>query len=314
MVLGENPHDNDAPGSGTPMDKLDAMAIFVAVVQEGGFSAAARRLGVSAPVVTRAVSELEAAMKVRLLVRTTRVVKVTEVGERYAQDCRRLLGDLQEIEQAASGSHGAVTGRLVISAPVMYGRLKLNDVIVDYLQRYPDAEVDCRFDDRNVHLLHDDVDVAIRIGDLPDASFHATPLSTVRRVVCASPAYLKKHGTPKRPADLAKHTVIASIGVQSVGEWKFQERGETVTVPLQPRLTTNSNDHAILACAGGAGLTRVLSYQVEDQLASGALVEVLGKYAPPPVPVQALQHQGPLASRKVRAFIDLAVERLRDLS
>lgn len=302
------------------MDKLDAMAIFVAVVQEGGFSAAARRLGVSAPVVTRAVSELEAAMNVRLLVRTTRVVKVTEVGERYAQDCRRLLGDLHDIEQAASGSHGAVKGRLVISAPVMYGRLQLNDVVLDYLRRYPDTEVECRLLDRNVNLLNDDVDVAVRIGELPDASFHATPLTSVRRIVCASPDYLKRHGTPKRLEDLASHTLVAALGVEPGHEWKFRRGAagaagvggaETVAVPVKPRLATNSNDHAIVAAAEGLGLTRVLSYMVADRIASGALVEVLTKHAPPPVPVQALQHQGLLASRKVRAFIDLAVEHLR---
>lgn len=297
------------------MDKLDAMAIFVAVVQDGGFSAAARRLGVSAPVVTRAVSELEAAMNVRLLVRTTRVVKVTEVGERYAQDCRRVLGELQDIEQAASGSHGAVRGKLVVSASVMYGRLKLNEVVLEYLKRYPETEVECRFIDRNVNLLNEDIDVAIRIGDLPDASFHATPLATVRRVVVASPAYLKRHGKPKQPKDLEKHTLIAALGVEPGSEWKFREGSgvdaATVAVPVRARLATNSNDHAIVAASEGLGITRVLSYMVEAQLASGELVEVLAKYAPPAVPVQALQHQGLRASRKVRAFIDLAVEQLR---
>ncbi|HEY1395833.1 LysR family transcriptional regulator [Roseateles sp.] len=297
------------------MDKLDAMAIFVAVVQDGGFSAAARRLGVSAPVVTRAVSELEAAMNVRLLVRTTRVVKVTEVGERYAQDCRRVLGELQDIEQAASGSHGAVRGKLVVSASVMYGRLQLNQVVLEYLKRYPETDVECRFIDRNVNLLNEDVDVAIRIGDLPDASFHATPLATVRRVAVAAPAYLKKNGTPKQPKDLEKHTLIAALGVEPGAEWKFREGSgvdaATVAVPVRARLATNSNDHAITAAGEGLGITRVLSYMVEAQLASGELVEVLAKHAPPAVPVQALQHQGLRASRKVRAFIDLAVERLR---
>ncbi|WP_431264882.1 LysR family transcriptional regulator [Roseateles chitinivorans] len=297
------------------MDKLDAMTLFVAVVQDGGFSAAARRLGVSAPVVTRAVSELEAAMNVRLLVRTTRVVKVTEVGERYAQDCRRVLGELQEIEQAASGTHGAVKGKLVVSASVMFGRLRLNAVVLDYLKQYPETEVECRFIDRNVNLLNEDVDVAIRIGDLPDASFHATPLTTVRRMAVASPAYLKRNGTPRQPKDLAQHTLIAATGVEPGSEWKFRAGSgvdaATVAVPVRARLATNSNDHAIVAASEGLGITRVLSYMVEEQLAAGELVEVLAKHAPPAVPVQALQHQGLRASRKVRAFIDLAVERLR---
>lgn len=294
------------------MDKLNAMTIFVAVVDAGGLSAAARRLGVSAPVVTRAVSDLEAAMKVRLLVRTTRLVKVTEAGERYAQDCRRLLAELQEIEQAASGSHLAVQGRLVISASVMYGRLRINDVVLEYLRRYPQTEVECRYVDRNVNLLNEGVDVAIRIGALPDSSLHATPLATVRRVVVASPGYLAAHGTPAQPADLGGHRLIAATAIEPGSEWKFRRDGEDpVAVPVKARLVTTSNDHAVLAATEGFGLTRVLSYMVEDQLAAGALVEVLRDHAPAPVPVQAIHRQGLLASRKVRAFIELAVERLR---
>lgn len=296
------------------MDKLDAMALFVAVVQEGGFAAAARRRGVSPPMVTRAVGELETTLGSRLLVRSTRVVKVTEVGARYAQDCLRLLGELEEIEASASGSHQAARGRLVISASVMYGRLKLADVVLDYLRLYPETEVECRYVDRNLNLLNEGVDIAVRIGKLPDSSYHATPLATVRRVVCASPAYLADQGTPTHPRELAGHRLIAATGVEPGLEWTFRDGDASFAAPVKARLATTSNDHAILAAREGFGLVRVLSYMVERELADGTLVEVLADHAPAPLPVQALQRQGLLASRKVRAFLDLAVERLRPAS
>lgn len=293
------------------MDKLEAMTIFVAVVQEKGFSAAARKLGVSPPVVTRAVSDLEAAMKVRLLVRTTRIVTVTEAGERYAQDCRRVLAEIQEIEQAATGAHGAVRGRLVITASSMFGRMRLGPVVRGYLERYPETEIECRYLDRTVNLLNEGIDVAIRIGELPDSSYHATPLASVRRIVCATPEYLREHGTPVRPEELTHHSVIAALSMEPGDEWKFVSGGETFTASVRPRLATTSNDHAIQAASTGFGLTRVFDYMVQDQLADGRLIEVLESYGPPAVPVNALQMQGRLASSKVRAFIDLAIEHLR---
>lgn len=293
------------------MDKLDAMAVLVAVVQEGGFAAAARRLGLSPSVVTRAVGELEKTLNVRLLTRSTRVVKVTEAGERYAQDCQRLLGDLEEIEQAASGAHLSVRGKLVITTSTMYGKIRVNAVVLEYLARYPEAEIECRYVDRQVNLLNEGVDIAIRIGDLPDSSYHATPLSSTRRVVCASPDYLARHGHPRHPRDLVNHPMVSALGVEPGTRWKFQDGLTGLQIPVKPRLATSCNEQAIAAASQGVGVTRLLSYMVEQQLAEGSLVELLPEFALPSVPIQALQRQGLLASRKVRAFIDVAIECLR---
>ncbi|WP_431289288.1 LysR family transcriptional regulator [Roseateles chitinivorans] len=294
------------------MDKLNAMAMFVAVVQEKGFAAAARRMGVSAPVATRAVSELEAALQVRLLVRTTRVVQVTEVGERYALDCQRVLNELRDIEQSATGSHGAVRGKLVITASSLFGRMRLGPVVRGYLERHPETEIECRYVDRPVNLLSEGIDVAIRIGELPDSSYHAVPLTTVRRVVCAAPDYLARAGVPRHPDELIDHCVIAALSVESGSEWKFTDGAEPIAAPVQPRLATSSTEHAIQAAVAGFGLTRVLDEVVREQLAAGSLVEVLETFSPPRMPVHALHLQGRRASNKVRAFIDLAIAHLRE--
>jgi DNA-binding transcriptional LysR family regulator len=180
------------------MDKLLAMTAFLAVVDEGGFAAASRRLKVSPPVVTRAVSDLEKSIGVRLLTRTTRVVRLTDVGARYAEDCRRILADVLETDEAAAGTHGSVRGRLVVTAPALFGRMHVTPIVTAYLRRYPETEVDCRFLDRVVNMMDEGVDVAIRIENLPDSSHHATRVGQVRRVVCASPAYLKKRMMARR--------------------------------------------------------------------------------------------------------------------
>src|ERR1700754_386337 len=218
------------------MDRLHAMAIFVAVVDEGGFAAAARKMKLSPPVATRAVTELEEVMGVRLLTRTTRVVRVTEVGARYANDCRRILSDVTETEEAATGSHGAVRGRLVVSSSTMFGRMRVVPVVTEYLRRYPDTEVECRFLDRVVNMMDEGVDVAIRIGPLQDSSYQALPVGQVRRVVCASPAYLRQHGTPLTPADLAQHVLISAVGVTPSPDWRFAGAEEPDTVRVRPRL------------------------------------------------------------------------------
>ncbi|CAN7444005.1 LysR family transcriptional regulator [Polaromonas sp. LjRoot131] len=293
------------------MDKLDSMAVLVAVVQEGGFAAAARRLSLSPSVVTRAVGDLEKMLNVRLLTRSTRMVKVTEAGERYAQDCQRVLGELEEVEKAASGAHLSVKGKLVISASTMYGKIKVNTVVLEYLRRYPEAEIECRYVDRQVNLLNEGVDIAIRIGDLPDSSYHATPLSSARRVVCASPEYVSRHGMPRQPRDLMNHRVISALGLEPGTRWKFQDHLTALQIPVKPRLSTTCNEQAISAAIESVGVARLLSYMVEKHLAQGSLIELLPEFAPPSVPIQALQRQGILTSRKVRAFIDVAIECLR---
>ncbi|HXO99787.1 MAG TPA: LysR family transcriptional regulator [Luteibacter sp.] len=288
------------------------MAIFVAVVDEGGFAAAARKMKLSPPVATRAVTELEEVMGVRLLTRTTRVVRVTEVGARYANDCRRILSDVTETEEAATGSHGAVRGRLVVSSSTMFGRMRVVPVVTEYLRRYPDTEVECRFLDRVVNMVDEGVDVSIRIGALQDSGYHALRVGQVRRVVCASPGYLAQRGTPASLADLAEHTIIMASGITPSVDWRFTAGEQTTIVRVRPRLNVSTNDAAIDAALEGFGITRVASYMVADHLTSGRLVEVLREQEAFPLPIHVMHHEGRHAARKVRAFVDLASQSLRD--
>jgi len=293
------------------MDRLESMAIFLAVVDEGGFAAAARKMKISPPVVTRAVSDLEAAIGVRLLTRTTRIVRVTDVGARYAEDCRRVLADITEMEDLAAGAHGAVRGKLVVTASAMFGRMYVTPIVIEYLRRYPETEVECRFSDRIVNLMDEGIDVAIRIGQLADSSYQATRVGSVRRVVCASPSYLAEHGAPQTPDDLRQHVIVSSNGVATSPDWRFTKGEDTAIVRVQPRMTVMSNDEAIIAALDGFGITRVLSYMVAAPLSDGRLVEVLREHETPTLPVHVVHHEGRHAARKVRAFLDLAVAELR---
>jgi DNA-binding transcriptional LysR family regulator len=293
------------------MDRFHLMRTFAAVVDAQGFAGAARRLGVSAPAVTRAIAELEQRLGARLLTRTTRVVRVTDAGERYVDDCRRILAEVDEAEQSAGGVHQAPRGRLTVTAPAMFGGMHVMPLVVDYLRRHPDVTVQCWFVDRIVNLVEEGVDVAIRIGELPDSSAHALRVGAVRRVICASPAYLKKHGRPEQPADLAQHTIIAANALAPAPEWRLRVNGTARAVRVHPRLATTTNDAAIAAAVAGFGLTLVLSYQVADLLRTRKLTAVLEDCEPDPLPVHVVHREGRRAAHKVRAFVDLAVERLR---
>lgn len=294
------------------MDKLQAMAVFLAVADKGGFAAAARKMNISPPVVTRAVSDLEHLMGVRLLTRTTRVVRLTDVGIRYANDCRRILADVQETEEAATGTHGSVRGRLVVTAPVLFGRMHVRPIVTEYLRRYPETEVECRFLDRVVNMMDEGIDVAVRIGALQDSSYQATRVGQVRRVVCASPDYLKRCGTPLTPADLLGHTLISATGVTPSPDWRFTRAEKPTIVRISPRLTVMANDEAIATALDGFGITRVLSYMVAQHLSAGRLVEVLRDDETAVLPVHVMQHEGLHAAQKIRAFLDMAIKQLRE--
>jgi DNA-binding transcriptional LysR family regulator len=293
------------------MDRLQAMEIFVAVVDEGGFASAARKLKQPAPAVTRAVAELEARLGVRLLHRTTRVVRVTDAGARYASDCRRLLAEVDAAEDAATGTHQSPRGHLTITAPVLFGRMFIMPIVTRFLTQYPQVTAACWFVDRVVNMLEEGADVAVRIGELPDSSLHAIPVGSVRRVVCASPRYLSRAGVPKRPEELAQHAVISASGVASDREWKLRANGAVAPFELKPRMTTTSNDAAMAAALGGFGLVQLLSYQVAEHLQAGTLAAVLVDHEPPALPVHVVHGEGRQASQKVRAFLDTAVETLR---
>jgi DNA-binding transcriptional LysR family regulator len=289
------------------MDRLHLMSVFVAVAQEQGFAAAARRLNLSAPAVTRAVASLEESLGVKLLNRTTRIVRVTEAGLRYLDDAQRIIAQVQAADAAAAGINSTPKGHLAVTAPVMFGRLFVMPGIVDYLQRYPDTQVDALFLDRVVNLLEEGLDVGIRIGELADSSMRALRVGQVRHIVCASPSYLQQNGIPQSPQDLMDHTIISSSAAQSLTDWRFNES----SVRIQPRLTVTSNDAAIAAVKDGLGITRLLSYQVAESLAAGELKILLERFEPAPIPVSIVHRQGRFASAKVRAFIDLMAQRLR---
>ncbi len=293
------------------MDRLQAMTTFVAVVDSGGFASAARKLNLSPPVVTRAVAELEERLGLRLLTRTTRVVRVTDAGARFAEDCRRILADIDEAETAATGTHAAPRGTLTLTAPVLFGQLYVTPILVRYLQQFPEVDAQCLFLDRVVNVVEEGIDVAVRIGELPDSSLQAARVGRVRRVLVAAPAYLQAHGVPQRPEDLSAHTIASAAGVTPVSEWRFNDAGKPLLQRLQPRLRTTTNDSAIAAAVAGLGITRLLSYQVAAHVRSGALQVLLEDFEAAPLPVHVVHHEGRRATQKVRAFIDLAVDTLR---
>jgi DNA-binding transcriptional LysR family regulator len=293
------------------MDRLQAMTTFVAVVDSGGFASAARKLNLSPPVVTRAVAELEARLGLRLLTRTTRFVRVTDAGARFAEDCRRILADIDEAETAATGTHSTPRGTLTVTAPVLFGHLYVTPILVSYLQQFPEVDGQCLFLDRVVNVVEEGIDVAIRVGELPDSSLQATRVGRVRRVLVAAPAYFEARGRPRRPEDLVQHTIVSASGVNPVSEWRFNDAGKPLIQRLQPRMRTTTNDSAIAAAVAGLGIARLLSYQVAGHLRSGALQPVLEAFESAPLPVHVLHHEGRRVTQKVRAFVDLAVERLR---
>ncbi len=293
------------------MDRFHLMSVYVAVAEEESFSRAARRLGISPPAVTRSILTLEDDLGVKLLTRTTRQVRVTEAGGRYLEDARRILAEVAEADEAAAGINAAPRGNLAVTAPVLFGYMYVMQGIVDYLRHYPDMTVSALFVDRVVNLIDEGLDVGVRIGELPDSSMRAIRTGQVRRVACAAPAYLKAHGVPRRPADLTRHAIISASAVSPRAEWKFSDEGKSTAVRIQPRLTVTSNRAAVEAALAGFGVTQLLSYQIAPHLAAGTLKIVLGEFEPPPLPIHVLHREGRQASAKVRAFVDLTVERLR---
>jgi DNA-binding transcriptional LysR family regulator len=292
------------------MDRLDAMSVVVAVGEEGSLSAAARRLGVPLPTVSRRVSDLESHLNTRLFNRSTRRLTLTDAGEAYLQACRRILDEVTEAERAASGEFNAPRGDLVISAPIVFGRLHVLPTATAFLKAYPDVRIRLAQDDRFINLLEEHVDVAIRIGNLADSSLVATRCGSTRRVVCGSPSYLAEAGTPKHPTDLATHSLISFDGLTSPDAWTFKDQTD-LAVPIRPKLVVNTAEAAIDAAAEGVGLTRVFSYQIQSAIKSGALVITLKRFEPAPAPISLVYPSQPRLPLKVRAFLDFATPRLR---
>lgn len=293
------------------MDKIDEMAVFLAVADSGGFAAASRRLNLSAPTITRAVAAVEERVGAELFVRTTRFVRLTEAGSRYLDDCRRILRDLEESEARAAGAHLAPQGTLVVAAPILFGQRLLLPLLIDFLRDFPAVSARALLVDRLVRLDEEGIDAAFRMGALPDSALVATPLGHIRRVLCASPAYLGAHGRPERPEDLARHAIVASAADGRSDRWSFVDGRQTLEIDIAPRLIVSTNEAAILAAEAGAGLTRVMSYQIDEALRAARLERLLQAHEPAPLPVSLVTQEGRRSAAKLRSFVGYAAERLR---
>ncbi len=287
------------------------MSAFVAVVEAGGFSAAARKLGMPLTTVSRKVSELEDLLRVQLLTRTTRSVALTEIGQTHYKTCSRLLDELHEAERLASGEYRAPRGELVVAAPIGLGRIYLTPLVTEFLQAYPDVDIDLRLADRVVNLADDGVDIALRVGDLPDSSQVAIKIGSVRHVTCASPAYLEKNGTPRALDDLSAHSCVTFTSLGMPNEWQFRSRRHVRRVGVRSRLSVSTAEAAIDAAVAGLGITRVLCYQAAPSIVAKRLELVLRDAEPEPMPVSFVHQGGRLVPQKLKAFIDFVVPRLK---
>ena len=293
------------------MDQMRAMAVFVAVADAGGFAAAGRVLGLSAPSVTRTVADLEAKLSVRLFHRTTRLVKLSDVGERYLQDCRRILADLEGAERQARGLHGEPGGWVSLTGSAMFGRLVLTPLIFDLMDAYPMLSVSTLYVDRVVHMQEEGIDVSVRIAHLPDSSLTAIKVGTVRRVLCASPAYIEARKLLLSLDDLADHDCIDFSPMMTSEAWSFEENGRAMQRRIETRYRVNTGDAAIAAAVDGRGVGRVLSYMIADHVTSGALRIVLPDFEVPPIPVHVVHKEAGYTTARVRAVVDHLVTGLR---
>jgi DNA-binding transcriptional LysR family regulator len=293
-------------------DRLEELRVFVAIVEEGGFARAARRLQRSAAAVTRALAELEARLGTRLLTRTTRALALTEAGTRCLGEARLVLGAYDALERSASRERAEPAGLLTISAPEMFGRLHVLPIAMRYMQRFPRVRVSLLLLNRIVSLVEEDVDLGVRIARLADSSLRAIQVGAVRRVVCASAAYLTAHGSPRTPRDLAGHGAIAVADAPPRRlRWSFTGPAGAVAVAVAPRLVVNTVQAALDAAVADGGLVRVLSYQAEPLEAAGRLTRVLRDCEPAPIPINLVHPAGRHLAPAVRSFIDAAVPELR---
>jgi len=289
------------------MDRFGSMSAFVAVVEAGGFSAASRKLGMPLATVSRKVSDL----RVSLFNRSTRKITLTDSGQQFFETSRRLLGELEEAERSASGEYQAPRGELVVTAPIVFGRMHLTPIVVEFLKAYPEVDVRLLLSDQIADLLDERVDLAVRISKLPDSSMVAVRVGTIRTVVCASPAYLAKHGTPRHPSELAAHDCITRTMLSAPDAWPFRVGKRIKLFPVRRRFAVTTAEAAIEAASADAGLTRVLCYQIVQSEKTGDLVKVLCDYEAEPVPLSLVYPSSHLIPLKLRAFIDYAVPRLK---
>lgn len=293
------------------MDRLESMSILIAAVESGSLSAAARKLRMPLATVSRKVSDLETHLRTKLVTRTNRRLVLTDPGQSYVAACKRILEDIAEAERAAAGEYRAPRGDLMITAPIVFGRVHVLPIVIAFLKAYPDINIRIALADRVVNLADEEFDLAVRIGELPDSGLVATRVGTIRRIVCGSPSYFAARGIPKRPDDLSSHDCITFEGLTSPERWTFSVGRSTRSIDIRSRLTVNTAESAIDAAVTGAGVVRVLSYQAASALRAGSLALALEAFEPPPWPVSLIYTKQGLLPLKLRAFLDFAMPRLK---
>jgi DNA-binding transcriptional LysR family regulator len=293
------------------MDRFQAMTTFVHIVDKGSLTAAADSLDTSLPSVVRTLASLERHLGVRLLNRTTRRIHLTDEGAQFLERCRTILAEVQEAEAALTSRQAEPKGKLAITAPVVFGRLYVTPIVNEFVRRYPDVSVDLLLVDRAANLVEEGLDVAVRVAQLRDSSLVAIPVGQARRVICANPSYLRRHGTPRVPEDVAKHRCVRYTGVASRDEWQFRVGRRNVAIPITSVISCNQVDSAVDACIDGLGLGMFFSYQVVPYRKSGDLRYVLEEFEVEPLPIQVIYPHSKLLSTKVRAFVDACVKQLR---
>lgn len=293
------------------MDKLHAMTTFVEIVDRGSLTAAAAALDKSLPSVVRTLASLEEALNVRLLHRTTRRIALTHEGRYYLERCRRVLADIVDAELVLAAHQTEPSGNLNVTAPVLFGQMHVTPIITNFVQQFKQVHVSLLLLDRVVNLVEEGIDVAIRIGHLSDSSMIAIPVGHIRRVVCASPKLLKKMGTPKRPEDISHYDCVRFTGIASATTWQFFENGKPMSVQVSGPFVCNQATAAIKVCAEGIGPGMFLSYQVDPLVKQGRLKIVLPDFEPPPMPVNVVYSQAKFISSRVRVFVDLITQQLR---
>jgi DNA-binding transcriptional LysR family regulator len=289
------------------------MSMLVTVTEKGSFSAAGRALQVPLATLSRRISDLESLLGTRLLIRTTRKLTLTDAGVAYVAAARRILEQVDEAQRAAAGEFNLPKGQLVLTAPVMFGRLHVLPVLADFLAAHPGIQIRLLLNDRNVDLIDDHVDMALRIGRLPDSSMVATQIGVMRTVTCISPALLAGRRAPRQPGDLQDFPVVAIEGPLPTPAWQFRHprTGASRDVVLQPRLAVNSPEAAAQAAILGVGVTRLLHYQVAEAIRRDELAIVLATHEPEPAPVHLVHAARGLMPLKMRHFLDFAAPRLR---
>ena len=293
------------------MDKLRSIETFIEIAERGSMTAAAVALDTSLPTAVRRLAELEASLGVRLFNRTTRRLCLTDEGHRYLSICKPALAQLKEAEDALFNSTAKPAGKLVVTAPVLFGRLHIAPLITQFMREHPNLTVELLLLDRSIDLIEEGVDIAVRIGHLNDSTLHGVPVGSLQRVLCASPQYLKRNGTPHHPDALNTHALIRFTGRSVLSEWQFRDNGEALTIHQGPCFTTNSVDAAVNACRDGIGIGAFLSYMVQAPVKAGELRPILRQFETDPIPITMLYPHSKLMSARVRTFIDFATPHLR---